>query len=143
MSLTTDQQAGLRQAARATQAGMDALARKDCAALAALLSVGRTHPSATEVGNGTILATIGIDAGNSLLDHIGSDPSMRHVKPLLEQGRLKVGSPVAQGAIRAFATANVITQSQADALCALGVEPDPLTAQDVADALFNPDGTEK
>jgi hypothetical protein len=143
MALTADQQAALRAAARATPAGLDAVGRKDCHALAALLSLGRTRPSQTEIGNGTILETIGIASGNRLLDVINADPNMRYVRPLLEQGRLKVGSPVAQLAIRGFASAGVITSDEADKLCALGLEPDPLSVGDVGDAFFNPDGSEK
>lgn len=141
--MTPEQQAELRAQARGNPAYAEALAVRDLDTLAALLSVGRTRPSSLEVGNGTIIATIGFEAGNSLLDHISSEPTMRYVKPLLDQGRLLVGSPVAQGAIRSFAAAGVISAEDADKLCALGQEPDPLSRLDVAEALFNPDGSEK
>ena len=141
--MSPEKQAELRAAVRANPACADALAVKDCQVIAALMSVGRIRPSGLEVGNGTILATIGIEAGNTLLDHISNDPDMRYVRPLLDQGRLKVGSPVAQGAIRSFAAGGVVSTEDADKLCALGMEPDPLTPQDVAEALFHPDGAEK
>jgi len=141
--MTPQQQAELRAQVRSNPACAEAFVARDLDVLAALLSAGRARPSSLDVGNGTIIATIGIEAGNALLDHISSDPNMRYVRPLLEQGRLKVGSPVAQDAIREFADAGVITQEAANKLCALGVEPDPLTPQDVAEALFNSDGTEK
>lgn len=143
MVLNVDQQAALRATARENPACAQAYADRDLNALAALLSAGRTRASLLEVGNGTIIATIGFEAGNTLLDHISTDPTMRYVKPLLDQGRLRVGSPVAQGAIQGFANAGVISQEDASKLCALGLEPDPLTPQDVADALFNTDGSEK
>lgn len=141
--MSPEQQEELRAAVRANPACAAALATKDCAAIASLMSAGRTRASDVEVGNGTILEVIGIESGNRLLDTINSDPNMRYVKPLLEQGRLKVGSPVAQAAIQGFATAGVIEQADADNLCALGQMSDPLTAQEVAEALFNPDGSEK
>jgi len=37
----------------------------------------------------------------------------------------------------------VITQANADKLCALGLDPDPLTLKQVADALYGPDVTEE
>lgn len=141
--MTPEQQAELRIQARSNPACAQALANRDLDALAAILSVGRTRPSVLEVGNGTIIEAIGIESGNRLLDHINSDASMRYVRPLLEQGRLKVGSPVAQGTIRAFATAGLINDDEADKLCALGLELAPLTRDQVAEALFNPDGSEK
>jgi len=141
--MTPEQQVQLRAAARANPACNKALAAKDCAALAALLSVDRTRPSATEIGYGTILEAIGIAAGNQLIDFIKGSPDLRHVVPLLEQGRLRIGSPVARAAVQSFVGAGTVSQADADVLCALGCEPDALTAQDVATALFHPDGTEK
>lgn len=141
--MTPDQQATLRAATRADPACGGPLAAKDCAALAQILSAGRTRPSATEIGYGTILEVIGIAAGNQLIDHIKGNPDLRHVVPLLEQGRLRIGSPVAQAAVQSFVAAGAVIQADADMLCALGREPAPLTAVEVAEALFHPDGTEK
>jgi len=142
--MTPEQQVALRAAARANPACAKPLADKDLVELARILSTGRTRPTAREIGNGTVLEVLGIEAGNKLLDHIQADPAMRYVRPLLEQGRLKIGSPVAQAALQSYVQpGDVLTQSDADKLCALGGEPDPLTPQDVEEALFNPDGTEK
>ena len=141
--MTPEQQAQLRAQARANSACLAPLADRDIDALALILSSGRTRSSAREIGNGTVLKVIGIDAGNKLLDHIASAPELRYVKPLLEQGRLVVGSPVALAALQAFAAAGVLTQADADKLCALGIEADPVTPLQVAEALYNPDGTEK
>lgn len=141
--MTPEQQDHLRAAARANPACSAPLAAKDCAALALILSVDRTRPSATEIGYGTILEVIGIAAGNQLIDFIKGNPDLRHVVPLLEQGRLRIGSPVTQAAVQSFVAADAVSQADADKLCALGCEPDPLTPQDVALALFHPDGSEK
>lgn len=142
--MTPEQQSDLRAAARANPACTQPLAGRDLVELARILSDGRTRPSAREIGNGTVLEVLGIDAGNKLLDHIQSTPDLRYVKPLLEQGRLMIGSSVVQAELQAFVGLDdVLTQADADKLCALGKDLDPLTPQDVADALFNPDGTEK
>lgn len=119
-----------------------ALAAKDCAELARLMSVGRGRANRREIGNGTILEVLGLEVGNVVLDLINGVGDYRHVKPLIDQGRLLIGSPLAQTTVQSLVP-NALTQAQADALCALGQEPNPYTAQDIAEALFNPDGTEK
>lgn len=110
------------------------LANRDDGAIAAALSVGRTKLVPTEIGNGSILETIGLAAGNALLDTIAAVPDFRHVKPLLEQGRLRVDSALVRGTLDSLVPA-VLTQAQADALKALAVKPDPVSANDVARAL--------
>jgi hypothetical protein len=142
--MTDEQQAELRAQARADDSCAAALAARDIDELARILSIGRMRASAREIGNGTILEVLGIEAGNTLLDHIADAAELRHVRPLLDQGRLIIGSPLVQGALQAYVQLpGVITQADADKLCALGCEPDPLTPQDVAQAFYNPDGTEK
>jgi hypothetical protein len=142
--MTPEQEEELRAMVRADQACAQPYADRDLAALAAILSQGRTRPSAVEIGNGMILQALGVEAGNKLLDHIASAAELRHVRPLLEQGRLTIGASVVQVALQSFVgLPDVLTQTDADLLCALGLEPDPLTPQDVADALYNPDGTQK
>jgi hypothetical protein len=141
--MTPAQQAELRQAAHDRPDCAAALAAKDCEALAVLLSAGRTCGNDREVGYGTILETVGIEAGNALIDFIQAQEGMRHVKPLLEQGRLRVGSVLVQASLQAFVGAGAVSQKGADALCALGLQPDPLTARQVAEALFHEDGSEK
>ena len=111
------------------------LASRDFDAIAAFVSAGRTKPSTREIGNGTILEVLGLETGNALLDVINNVPDFRHVKPLVEQGRLTVGSPLVQSTVQALVPMGVLAQPQADALCALGFDPDPVTAQQVSDAM--------
>jgi hypothetical protein len=132
----------LRDHVHADQRCAAALAAKDCAELARLMSVARVRANSREIGNGTILEVLGLATGNVVLDLINGNADYRHVKPLIEQGRLLIGSPLAQTTVQSLVPA-VLTQAQADALCALGLEPHPYTAQELAEALFNPDGTEK
>jgi len=141
--MSPDQKAELRQEAHLRADCAAALAARDCAALAELLSAGRTCGNDREVGYGTIIETIGVAAGNQLIDFIQAQPDMRHVRPLLEQGRLRIGSQLVQQSLQSFVGAGAVTQANADALCALGLQSDPLTAQQVGEALFHPDGSEK
>lgn len=132
----------LRDLVHANPQCADALAAKDCDELARLMSVGRVRANSREIGNGTILEVLGLATGNVVLDLINGNADYRHVKPLIEQGRLLIGSPLAQATVQSLVPA-VLTQTQADALCALGLAPYPYTAQELAAALFNADGTEK
>ena len=111
------------------------LATRDHDAIAAQVNIGRIRPSSLEIGNGTVLETIGLTAGNALLDAIHNGPDFRHVRPLLEQGRLKAASPLIAGALAGLVQANVIEQEHADALLALGTEPNPVTPYQVAQAM--------
>lgn len=111
------------------------LASRDHDAIAAQVNIGRIRPSSLEIGNGTVLETIGLTAGNALLDAIYSGNEYRYVRPLLEQGRLKAASPLIAGALAKLVEVNVIKQEHADALLALGTEPDPVTANDVENIL--------
>lgn len=70
----------------------------------------------TEVGAGTILEVLGIASGNTLLDTIKATPDFRHVWVLIEQGRLRLDSPVTLGALEMLVGANVITVAEATAL---------------------------
>lgn len=120
-----------------------ALAAKDCAELARIRSIGRVRSNSREVGNGTILDTIGFVAGNALLDEINTNTNYRYVKPLFEQGRLLIGSALVVATLQTMVTGGLVTQANADKLVALGKEPNPYTAQEVAVAVFNEDGSAK
>lgn len=104
-------------------------------AIAAAVSVGRTRSSMTEIGNGSILETIGLSSGTALLDAIHATAAMKYVLPLLDQGRLKIGSALVQNTIDMFVAATVITSEQGEALKALGKEPAPVSVAEVVDAL--------
>jgi hypothetical protein len=115
----------------------EALAARDCIELARIRSVGRTKANNLEIGNGTILSTIGLVAGNSVLDEINTNPDYRYVKPLVEQGRLLIGTPLVVFSLGAMVTKGVLTQALADRLIALGRSPNPYTPQEVAAAMFS------
>lgn len=113
----------------------------DTVALSAALSEGRTKLVPTEIGNGTILETIGLTAGNALLDVINTAPDFRHVKPLIEQGRLRLDSALVLGTLQSLVAATVITQAHADALIARATEADPVSEFEVRQSIFADDGT--
>jgi hypothetical protein len=97
------------------------IASKEHGEIARIVSIGRTRPSSREIGNGTILEVLGLAAGN--------------VKPLVEQGRLIVGSPLVAQSLGAFVAGNVITQADADKLLAIAVEPAPVSVGEVVKAM--------
>lgn len=110
------------------------IASRDEAAISRILSVGRVRANRREIGNGSILETLGIAAGNTLLDVINENVDFRYVKPLVNQGRLMIGSALVQATVQSMVPA-VLTQAQADALCALGFEDDIVSVYDIARAL--------
>ncbi len=111
------------------------IAAKEHGEIARIVSIGRTKPSTREIGNGTILEVLGLVAGNAMLDAINVMPNFRHVKPLVERGRLVVGSPLVAASLGAFVAGNVITQAHADKLLALGIEPAPVSVGEVIKAM--------
>lgn len=117
-----------------TKCPPELVASREHGQIAALVSQGRTRPSAREIGNGTILETIGLQYGNAMLDVIYNTPDFRHVKPLLEQGRLIVGSPLVVATVQGMVPA-VMPQAVADRLLALTVEPAPVSVQEVVKAM--------
>lgn len=107
------------------------IATQDSQAIADALSIGRTQVATepTRVGKGQVLATLGMDEGNSFLDVICSnDPvsPFRHAKDVLAAGEMDLTMPLVRGMIAALAPAH-LTQDAADALLALGEEPAPVS----------------
>lgn len=123
------------RAAIAASPELQALAAEgNTQAIADALSVGRTKLVPTEVGAGTILEVLGLASGNALLDAIANVSDFRHVRPLVEQGRLRLDSPLVIATMQSL-VGTVLTQPQADALVARATEADPITHQQVGAAL--------
>ena len=117
------------------------IASRDFEAIATAVSAGRTKPNAKEIGNGTILEVLGLTTGNALLDVVNNVSDFRYVKPLVEQGRLVASAPLVQATVQSLVPMGVLTQLEADALCAQGFDLDPVTAAQVNQALVSDDGT--
>lgn len=119
-----------------------AIQARDCQAIAAIMSAGRTRLNQREIGNGTILETLGLASGNALLDVINTNTNFRYVKPLVEQGRLLIGSQLVRATLQSLVP-SVLTQVEADRLMALGVEPNPYSLNEIANSMFNENGSLK
>lgn len=116
------------------------LATRDHHAIAAAVSNGRTRPTNREIGNGLVIETVGLDVGNKILDAVAAAPEMRHVRPLLEQGRLSSSSPLMAQWLSGLAAGGTIPAEAAEALIALGCEPAPVTEEDVRRACWSDAG---
>lgn len=110
------------------------IAARNELAISEILSAGRKRVNSVEIGSGTVLEVLGITAANTFLDVIAANPAFRYVKPLLDQGRLKIGSPLVQATIKSMVP-SVISQEHADALCALGFTDDVVSTYDISKAL--------
>jgi len=113
----------------------DALARRDCGELAALLSVGRTKVIDYSIGYGTVLEVLGAEAGSAFLDGLtavaASSSPVKWALKLLDRGELNIGAAATQSQLDALAAASVMPQAVADALKGLAIVPDPYSIQDV------------
>lgn len=86
--------------------------------------------------------------GNAILDTLEAVAPLnsavrRALKFLDQQAGLDIGDPYTQKMIDSLAAQAVLTQSQADQLKALALAPQMVTRDDIATAMYNPDGTEK
>lgn len=115
----------------------------DTQAIAAALSVGRTRYVETQIGVGTIIEALGIAAANPVLDALYASPDYRHIKPLLDQGRLRLDVVAQAGMLQPLVTGELLTQAQLDALVARAKEPAPVAEYAVRMAIYNDDGSIK
>lgn len=102
--------------------------------IADVLSVGRKKKVPTEVGNGTILEVLGFAKGNALLDVINNTPDFRYVKPLVEQGRLRLDAALTVGALMSMVPAILTAQDVANLVARAEVD-DPVSHMQVALAI--------
>ena len=115
----------------------------DTQAIAAALSVGRTRYVETQIGVGTIIEELGLAAANPVLDALYASPDYRHVKPLLDQGRLRLDAVAQAGMLQPLVAVELLTQAQLDALVARAKEPAPVAEYAVRMAIYNDDGSLK
>ena len=123
----------------------DALAARDCGALAAILSAGRTKVIDYSIGYGTVLEVLGAEAGAAFLDGLttlaATSSPVKWALKLLDRGELNIGAAATQQQLDALAAGGVMPQAVADALKGLAIVPDVVTAQDVARVCWSDDGT--
>ena len=117
----------------------EALAIRDCGALAAILSVGRTKTVERLIGYGTVLEALGAEGGAAFLDGLtavsASSSPVKWALKLLDRGELNIGAAATQSQLDALATAGVMPQAVADTLKGLAIVPDEVTPQAVQTAL--------
>lgn len=115
----------------------------DTQAIAAPLSVGRTRYVETQIGVGTIIEVLGLAAANPVLDALYASPDYRHVKPMRDQGRLRLDVVAQAGMLQPLVTGGLLTQAQLDALIARAKEAAPVDEYAVRMAIYNDDGSLK
>ena len=117
----------------------DALARRDCGELAALLSVGRTKVIDYSIGYGTVLEVLGAEAGSAFLDGLtalaATSSPVKWALKLLDRGELNIGAAATRGQLDALAAGGVMPRAVADALKGLAIVPDPYSVQDVINSM--------
>jgi len=114
------------------------LAIRNDVAIAQVLSVGRTRLKSTPIGIGTILAVMAPNGGAFLdsLEAIGaSDPNIKWLIKLIEQGTFDVGMPASRQQMTVYAQAVPSIADGINALLQLGVEDDSIQINVVSDAL--------
>lgn len=123
-----------------------ALAARDCTEVARIRSLGRNLVQPRFVTARTVLAECGAN-GAALLDKLDAAGSTNSAVKwamvfLRQDSGLDVGHPATQYLLQTLVP-DVLTQAEADQLKALAILPAPLTAQDVGEALYNLDGSDK
>lgn len=106
------------------------IASRDHGAIAATVSAGRVRISQRLGGIGTVLETLGPDAGAALLDGLeaqaASIPALKWAWVLINRGELDFGSPATRAMIE------VLVPSPAkEALLGVSEVADPVSALDV------------
>lgn len=140
----------LRDDIRSNPACADALARRDCDELARIVSAGRTIIGPIEKKDFAIwCAASGMRA--AIEDH-ASNPASPLRAIALSLKDFLVGPPDAgidfsepgnQQSLAAWEAVGAINAEQKAQLLAMGVKPAPVSPFEVAEALFNTDGSEK
>ena len=112
------------------------IASKDEAAIAAAFNIAnpRTKLVKSSIGIGTILEVLGQESGNTFLDYVWSNPDFRWVKLVIEKGELNTGSELVQGTIDALVSGGLLPPEKGYALKATGIQADPISSYEVAQA---------
>jgi hypothetical protein len=120
----------------------------DTEAIAAAMSEVRTKPAPFEAGKGEVLNSLGLTVGNAFCDYVDLTPDLRHVKQLLEAGRLRLDTPTTIDMVNGMVDVEIsrgvfFSQENADTLLALAHVPDPVSEFDVRCAIYADDGSRR
>ena len=118
----------------------------DTNAIAARLSAGRVRFKPTLVGVGSVLSALGLEVGGALCDVLQATPAYRHVWPLLRDHNLRIDDPQVRAGLQMLVGMQLsptvkFSLAHAEALLALGQEPDPVDELAVRRAVYLDDGT--
>lgn len=110
------------------------IASREHGAIAAAVSAGRVRISQRMGGIGTVLETLGPDAGAALLDELeaqaASIPALKWAWVLINRGELDFGSPATRSMIEML-----VPSPAKEALMAVAESADPVSAYRVATAM--------
>lgn len=119
------------------------VAARDCPGMAAALSAGRQKLVPTEIGSGTILATLG-PGGGAFLDALvtigESNRDVYWTMDLIRQGRLRIDLQATRDGMQALAQAVPSLAQAVKALLTLGYADDPISEFEVRRAVYADDG---
>lgn len=95
----------------------------------------------TEIGKGTVIAVLGLETGNILLDAIDANTDFRHIQHLLVQGTMDISLPLVRDTLDALAM-NVpgFAPADASALKALAEHSLPVDEYEVRKLCWSDDG---
>ena len=114
------------------------VAARNDTAVAAALSVGRQKLVPTEIGSGTILATLG-PGGGAFLDALvtigESNRDVYWTMDLIRQGRLRIDLQATRDGMQALAQAVPSLAPAVTSLLTLGYADDPISVAEVSAAL--------
>ena len=117
----------------------DALAIRDCGALAEILSAGRTKLIERNVGYGTVLEVLGAESGAAFLDSLttlaATSSPVKWALKLLDRGELNIGAAATQTQLDMLAAGGLIPAEVCAALKGLAVVADPYSVQDVINSM--------
>jgi hypothetical protein len=142
--------------AQLTALRAEILARADCATavtardidtIAALISVNRVSIQSVSAAKALTWAASGpmeriVDASNQVgsLARSSSLSFLRSLSSGMDQG---LDNAQVLSAFQGWKSLAIITQAEYDSLMAMASDPNPVTRTQVADALYNADGTQK
>lgn len=114
----------------------------DTEAMAHYINTHYKEPdNSVRIGIGTVLDTLGLATGNTLLDTIKNTPDYRYAWHLLEQGSLDINSPLVEQALSLLVQGEVILQSDKDKLLDVGMKLVNVSTSDISRLIWNDDGS--
>ena len=137
----------LRDEVHANPACASALAARDCEALAAIMSSGRTAIKPISAAKALTWAAAGpmaaiVDASNEV-GNAARSSAQSFLRSLASGMEVGLDNADVLAAFQGWKALALITAAEYDSLMAMALVAAPVTAQDIAAAVYNADGSEK